>query len=48
ARTAESCERAILRMAAHGADIVTTEMAIFEWLGDTQSPGFKPVISLVK
>lgn len=48
ARTAESCERAISRMAAHGADIVTTEMAIFEWLGDTQSPGFKPVLSLVK
>lgn len=48
ARRAESCERALARMAAHGADIVTAEMAIFEWLGDSRSPGFKPILSLVK
>lgn len=48
ARRAESCERALTRMAAHGADIVTVEMAIFEWLGDSHSPDFKPVLSLVK
>ncbi len=48
ARTADGRERALSRMAAHGADIVTAEMVIFEWLGDSQSPEFKPVLSLVK
>lgn len=48
ARVAEGGERALSRMAAHGADIVTTEMVIFEWLGDVQNPEFKPVLSLVK
>jgi hypothetical protein len=31
-----------------GAEIVTTEMVIFEWLGTAEHPAFKPVISLVK
>lgn len=48
ARTVDGRERALSRMAAHGADIVTTEMVIFEWLGDVQNPEFKPVLSLVK
>lgn len=36
------------RMRAHGADIVTTEMVIFEWLGTAAHPSFKSVMPLIK
>lgn len=36
------------RMRAHGADIVTTEMVIFEWLGTAGHPAFKTVMPLIK
>ncbi len=41
-------EAACRRMERHGADLVTTEMVIFEWLGDAQHPAFREVIKLVK
>jgi nicotinamidase-related amidase len=39
---------ALERMARHGAEIVTAEMVIFEWLGTAEHPRFKEVIALVK
>ncbi|HET9019697.1 MAG TPA: isochorismatase family protein, partial [Acetobacteraceae bacterium] len=48
ARRAESKETAIGRMARHGAEIVTAEMVVFEWLGTAEHPRFRAAISLVK
>ena len=31
-----------------GAELVTTEMLAFEWLGDAEHPRFKDVLALVK
>ncbi|MFD1193125.1 isochorismatase family protein [Seohaeicola saemankumensis] len=36
------------RMRAHGADIVTTEMVLFEWLGSAANPAFKALMPLIK
>jgi len=47
-RRAESKETAILRMAHHGAEIVTTEMAVFEWLGTADRPRLHDAIALIK
>jgi nicotinamidase-related amidase len=47
-RRAESKETAIRRMDRHGAEIVTTEMAIFEWLGTAAHPRFRETSALVK
>lgn len=47
-RTAESKEAAIERMRGHGAEIVTTEMAVFEWLGTAADPKFREVSALIK
>ena len=41
-------ERALARMAAAGVSIVTTEMAVFEWLHTAGDPNFKQVTALVK
>jgi nicotinamidase-related amidase len=47
-RRAESKETAIRRMERHGAEIVTTEMVIFEWLGTADEPRFRDALRLVK
>ena len=47
-RSPANREAALARMARHGADLVTTEMAIFEWLGRADHPGFREVIGLVR
>ncbi len=47
-RKAESKEAAIERMRGHGAEIVTTEMAVFEWLGTSADPKFREVSALIK
>ena len=47
-RRAESKETAIRRMERHGAEIVTAEMVIFEWLGTAEHPRFKEAAALVK
>ncbi len=39
---------AIRRMAQHGAEIVTTEMAVFEWLATAEHPRFRDVVALIK
>lgn len=48
ARRAESKEAAILRMQGHGAEIVTAEMVVFEWLESAEHPRFRDGIALVK
>ncbi len=48
ARRAESKEAAIRRMERHGADIVTTEMVVFEWLETAEHPRFRAAAALIK
>lgn len=48
ARRAESKETAIRRMERHGAEIVTTEMVVFEWLETAEHPRFRDGVALVK
>lgn len=47
-RAPENRARAIARMQANGAEIVTSEMAIFEWLGTAENPKFRAVLDVVK
>ncbi len=47
-RRPENKEAALRRLERAGAEVVTTEMVIFEWLGTADDPAFKPVIALVK
>lgn len=48
ARRAESHETAVQRMARHGADIVTTEMVVFEWLGTAEHRHFREASRLIR
>ncbi len=48
ARQGESKETAIRRMERHGAEAVTAEMVIFEWLGSSAHPRFREAVALVK
>ncbi len=47
-RRPESKAAALARLDRAGAEIVTTEMVLFEWLGTADDPSFKAVIGLVK
>ncbi len=47
-RQSESKETAVARLARHGAEIVTTEMVVFEWLGSAEHPRFRDIIALIK
>jgi nicotinamidase-related amidase len=47
-RRSESKTAALARLDRAGAEIVTTEMVLFEWLGTAEHPSFKAVIGLVK
>ncbi len=47
-RRAESREAALRRLDRHGAEIVTTEMAIFEWLRSAEHPRFREALALVR
>lgn len=47
-RAPESREIALSRMASHGAEIVTTEMVLFEWLRSAEHPQFRPVSKLIR
>ena len=47
-RRAESKETAIRRMERHGAEIVTTEMVIFEWLETSEHQRFHDALALVR
>lgn len=41
-------QAALTRMALHGAEVVTTEMVLFEWLGTATHPAFKALMPLIK
>jgi nicotinamidase-related amidase len=47
-RVVESKETAIRRMERHGAEVVTTEMVLFEWLGTADHPRFREAVALIK
>ncbi len=47
-RRAESKETAVDRMAWHGAEIVTAEMVVFEWLKTAEHPRFREVAALIR
>ncbi|MBL8588163.1 MAG: isochorismatase family protein [Methylobacteriaceae bacterium] len=47
-RKAASKAAALARLAAGGADVVTAEMAIFEWLGEARHPRFREALALVR
>jgi nicotinamidase-related amidase len=47
-RLPETKEAALRRLERHGAEIVTTEMVIFEWLRSAEHPRFREVLKLVK
>jgi nicotinamidase-related amidase len=36
------------RLASAGAELLTTEMVLFEWLRDSQHPAFKNILTLIK
>jgi|SRR5579872_5946072 nicotinamidase-related amidase len=47
-RHPEDKETAIRRMERHGAEIVTTEMVVFEWLQTADDQRFRPTIQIIK
>ena len=47
-RTERNRDAAFDRLAGAGAELVTTEMLAFEWLGNAEHPRFKDVLALVK
>jgi len=47
-RRAEDREAALQRAERHGAELVTTEMVIFEWLKTCDHPRFREALALVK
>lgn len=48
ARHPENKETAIRRMERHCAEIVTTEMVVFEWLSTANHPRFREAVALIK
>jgi len=47
-RQMESKEAALARMQRAGAEIVTTEMVVFEWLRTSDHPTFRSIVNLIK
>ncbi len=47
-RVASNRAAAIDRMQRHGAEVVTTEMVLFEWLRDSTHPRFRDVQKLIR
>ncbi len=47
-RCPSSKATALTRLAQHGADIVTTEMVLFEWLREAGGEAFKELSSLIR
>jgi len=47
-RRAADRDAGLARMAAHGCEIVTVEMVLFEWLGHAGNPAFRDILTLIK
>ncbi len=47
-RSAESEKACLDRLSASGAGIVTTEMVVFEWLGQAGTQAFRTLLPLIK
>jgi len=47
-RSTANRDAALARAARHGAELVTTEMVLFEWLATSDHPHFREVLGLVK
>ena len=47
-RTERNRDAAFDRLAGAGAELVTTEMVVFEWLGTAEHPAFREVLPLIK
>jgi len=47
-RTERNRDAAFDRLAGAGAELVTTEMVVFEWLRSAEHPQFKAVQALIK
>jgi nicotinamidase-related amidase len=47
-RSLESEQACLARLSAANAGIVTTEMVLFEWLGNAGTPAFKAILPLIK
>ena len=47
-RTERNRDAAFDRLAGAGAELVTTEMVLFEWLRTCEDPAFKDMLALVK
>ena len=47
-RHPEDKETAVRRMERHGAEIVSTEMVVFEWLQTADDERFRPAIQIIK
>jgi len=47
-RTAENCRLGLARMREAGAVIASTEMLLFELLGEAGTPEFRKILDLVK
>lgn len=47
-RKVESRDAALHRMERHGAEVLTTEMVIFEWLESCEHPRFREALALVR
>lgn len=47
-RTERNRDAAFDRLAGAGAELVTTEMVAFEWLGSCEHPAFKDALALIK
>lgn len=47
-RHPESKTVALARMARHGAEVVTAEMVVFEWLGTAADARFREAVQLIK
>lgn len=47
-RRRENRDLALARMRAAGASVISTEMAVFEWLGDARVPAFRALSRLVR
>ena len=47
-RAPSNKDMAIDRMRRHGAEVVTTEMVLFEWMRDAHHPNFRAVQKLIR